>query len=106
MARLTCTIMALMLLVMSGAAAVRMCACLEALGAPSCCEKKMPCCADGECNMHPDQAMRAEAVLDLHRALDYFNVLPHLCAFRLVPKVATAPVLHVPQVIRVRGPDL
>jgi hypothetical protein len=106
MARITCTIMALLLLVMSGGAAARMCACLDALAAPSCCEQKMPCCDGGDCEMHPDQLSRQDLALDLFKAVDFVYALPILRVIVVQTKLMQAPVLHVPLVTRVRGPDL
>src|SRR5688572_32179253 len=105
MARITCSIMALLLLVMSGGAAARMCACLDALAAPSCCEQKMPCCDGGDCDMHPDQPSRQDLALELFKAVDFVYALPGLRTFLVQPKLEPAPTLHVPLVTRVRGPD-
>lgn len=105
MARITCSILALLLLVMSGGAAARMCACLDALAAPSCCEQKMPCCDGGDCDMHPEQQAREDLALDLFKAVDFVFALPSLRTFLVQPKLEPAPTLHVPLVTRVRGPD-
>ncbi|MEO7454074.1 MAG: hypothetical protein ABIV13_04860 [Fimbriimonadales bacterium] len=107
MIRNACTLMALLLLLFSGASAVRVCACLDAMkDAASCCEKKMPCCDGGECSAHQGQNLRADLAIELLKATDSVQSLPYL-RLLVVPLPVLAPtVTHVPQVTRVRGPDI
>ena len=106
MYRIACSLLALVLLFMSGTAAARMCACVDALDVPSCCEQKSSCCDGGDCEMHPDLQARHDLALDLFKAVDFVIALPVLRPLPIQAVYEPAAAIHVPLVTRVRGPDL
>jgi hypothetical protein len=105
MKRIACLALALTLLLLQGAAAVRMCACLDAIDTPSCCKQEMPCCEGGECKMHPDSALKADLALDLLKSLDAAAALPLLGLPEMVALAHQEPEVNAPPIVRVRGPD-
>jgi hypothetical protein len=106
MTRFVSLLTALALLFLNGTAASRVCACLEELGKPSCCQQKMPCCDDGECKAHPEASIKAELALDLLKSLDSVSALPLIAMPAVSALAITAPTSHAPLSVRVRGPDI
>jgi hypothetical protein len=107
MVRTACTLMALLLLLVSGASAARMCACLDALASEAkCCQKPMPCCDQGACAAHDDSSLHADLALDAFKAFEMAAALPFLRELPLAELYAEPAAKPAPRLVRVRGPDI
>jgi hypothetical protein len=106
MVRFVCTLTAFALTLLQGASALRLCACLDAAAKPACCETKLPCCVDGKCTMHADQATKLDKAFDLYRALDAVVALPVLLLQPTSLDIRIGVSLFGPSDVRVRSPDL
>jgi hypothetical protein len=106
MVRISCSLLAVLLVFISGASAARVCACLETLDAPSCCVQKMPCCQGELCDAHKDSDVRTDLALDLFKAFEFSYAIPIMPALPHVVLAYTEVVLHVPQSVHIRGPDV
>jgi hypothetical protein len=105
MHRVLSLVLAFSLLFLNGAAASRYCACIEAMGTPSCCEKQMPCCDNGECKMHPDASSAPDLALDLCKSVESVASLPVLSLQLPFEEVVQIGERYAPVEARVRGPD-